>query len=122
MFAVIKTGGKQYKVAPGDTITIEKLPTADQGVTFSEVLLLGGEKTVVGQPTVAGAKVTAEVVASGRGAKIRVFKYQAKSHWSRTHGHRQELTQVRIKDIVSENGKKSSAVKEERRGTEVPLN
>lgn len=99
MFAVIRTGGKQYKVAPGDTITIEKIPSADKGVSFDEVLLISGEKTLVGKPTVAGAKVTAEVIGQGRGEKIRVFKYQAKSHWSRTHGHRQELTQVRIKDI-----------------------
>lgn len=99
MFAVIRTGGKQYKVSPGDTITVEKLPTSEKAVSFEEVLLVSNEKTFIGKPLVSGAKVTAEVVSQGRGEKIRVFKYQAKSHWAKTRGHRQSLTQVKIKDI-----------------------
>lgn len=107
MFAIIRTGGKQYKVAPGDTIAVEKLDAPKKEVDFGEVLLLGGDKVLVGHPTVSGASVKAEVLSNFRGEKIRVFKYQAKSHWSRTHGHRQALTQVKIKDIV-ESSKLSS--------------
>ena len=99
MFAVIRTGGKQYKVSPGDTITIEKLDASKKEVLFDEVLLYAGEKTVVGKPLVAGVKVTGEVVRNLRGDKIRVFKYQAKSQWNKTIGHRQSLTEVKIKDI-----------------------
>lgn len=101
MFAIIKTGGKQYKVAPGDQLTIEKLPGADKTVTFEDVLLVGGDKVAVGQPTVLGAKVTAEVIGNLRGDKIRVYKYQAKSQWSKTRGHRQNMTQIKIKEISS---------------------
>lgn len=104
-FAVIRTGGKQYRVSPGDTITIEKLSTAEKGVTFSDVLLTSGDVVVVGDPNVPGVTVTGEIVSQGRGEKLRVFKYKAKSHWSKTRGHRQELTQVRIKDIVHETKK-----------------
>lgn len=99
MFAVIRTGGKQYKVSPGDTITIERLTAEKKDVTFDEVLLLSGDKTVVGKPLVSGVRVTGQVVRDLRGDKIRVFKYQAKSQWSRTIGHRQALTEVKIKDI-----------------------
>lgn len=101
MLAVIRTGGKQYKVAPGDTITIERLNHDGKKVVFEDVLLIDGDKTVVGKPVVAGAAVTAELVGDLRGEKIRVFKYQAKSHWAKTIGHRQELTQVKIKDIAT---------------------
>lgn len=98
MFAVIRTGGKQYKVSPGQVLTIEKL-TAAGPVEFNEVLLVGGEKTSVGQPLVKDASVKAEVVRQLKGEKIKVFKYHPKAHWNRTKGHRQELTQVRIKNI-----------------------
>lgn len=108
-FAVIRTGGKQYKVAPGDTITIEKLDTEDKGVIFSDVLLTSGEEIVVGTPNVPGVTVTGEIVAQGRGEKLRVFKYKAKSHWSKTRGHRQALTQVKIKDIVHQDKKVSKS-------------
>lgn len=99
MFAVIRTGGKQYKVTPGQVITIEKI-TAEGPVDFTEVLLVGGEKTTVGQPFVAEGVVKAEVVRQLKGEKIKVFKYHPKAHWNRTKGHRQQLTQVRIKDIT----------------------
>lgn len=105
MFAVIRTGGKQYKVAPGDVLTVEKLTAPEKEITFQDVLLVGGEKVTIGQPTVAGAKVTAEVLEQGRGEKIRVFKYQAKSHWSRTKGHRQDQTTVKIKEVLSEDAR-----------------
>lgn len=99
MFAVIRTGGKQYKVTPGQIITIEKIAT-EGPVDFTEVLLVGGEKTTIGQPLVADGVVKAEIVRQLKGEKIKVFKYHPKSHWNRTKGHRQELTQVRIKDIT----------------------
>lgn len=111
-FAVIRTGGKQYKVAPGDVVTVEKLAAPEGEVSFAEVLLVGGDKVSVGKPTVAGAKVTAEVLAQGRGEKIRVFKYQAKSHWNRTKGHRQQLTMVKIKDIVEGKSQKEKVENE----------
>lgn len=115
-FAIIRTGGKQYKVAPGDTITIEKLDTTDKVVTFRDVLLTSGDDIVVGTPNVPGVTVTAEVVAQGRGEKIRVFKFKAKSHWSKTKGHRQEMTQVKILEIVHET-KKAPNLKEVAVGT-----
>lgn len=115
-FAIIRTGGKQYKVAPGDTITIEKLDTTDKVVTFPDVLLTSGDDTVVGAPNVPGASVTAEIISQGRGEKIRVFKFKAKSHWSKTKGHRQELTQVKILEIIHET-KKASKPKEVAVGT-----
>ncbi len=112
MFAVIRTGGKQYKVAPGDILTVEKLAASEKEVAFEDVLLLGGEKVAIGQPTVAGAKVTAEVLEQGRGEKIRVFKYQAKSHWNRTKGHRQQLTRLKITDIVEGKSQKEKVKNE----------
>jgi large subunit ribosomal protein L21 len=100
MFAVIKTGGKQYKVAANDTVTIEKLEAeAGSVVTFDEVLMLGGETPVVGAPTVAGATVTAEVVEQTRGPKVIAFKKRRRKNSRRKHGHRQDLTTVRITAI-----------------------
>jgi large subunit ribosomal protein L21 len=99
MFAIIRTGGKQYKVSPGDVVTVEKLPEGKKNITFPEVLLVASEKTLIGKPLVEGAEVTGEIVRNLRGDKIRVFKYQAKSQWSKTKGHRQSLTEVKIKAI-----------------------
>ena len=102
MFAIIETGGKQYKVAPGTSLAIEKLP-ADPGETveFDHVLMLGDEDDVtVGNPLVAGAKVLAHVIEQGRGKKIIVFKYRSKSNYRRRTGHRQSLTRVRVSEIV----------------------
>ena len=101
MYAVIKTGGKQYRVAPQDIIEIEKL-AGDNGtsVEFAEVLMVGGEgEPRVGTPTVAGAKVTAEVVRQGRGEKVIIFKKRRRHTFRRKKGHRQELTTVRITGI-----------------------
>jgi len=103
MFAVIQTGGKQYKVAKDDVLTIEKLP-ADAGATieFTEVLAVGeGEGATFGTPRVAGAKVTAEVVKQTRGDKIIVFKKRRRQNSRRKNGHRQDLTVVKITGIVA---------------------
>jgi large subunit ribosomal protein L21 len=100
MFAVIKTGGKQYKVAADDVITIEKVAgEAGEAVTFTEVLLVGGETTVVGAPTVAGASVTGTVVEQGRAKKVIIFKKRRRKSWRRKEGHRQEQTTVKITAI-----------------------
>lgn len=101
MYAIIKTGGKQYKVAEGDTIYVEKLEAAvDDAVTFDRVLTVvtdGGVK--VGKPLVDGAKVTGKVLQQGKEKKILVFKYKAKSNYRRRQGHRQPYTKVSIEKI-----------------------
>lgn len=101
MYAIIETGGKQYRVAEGDVLTIEKLEVAEgQTVDFDRVLTVVKEgDVVIGKPLVANAKVTAEVVAHGKGKKILVFKYKAKSNYRRRQGHRQPFTKVRIDKI-----------------------
>jgi len=102
MFAVIKTGGKQYRVAADDVIEIEKLAVkAGEIVTFP-VLMLGGDKTVIGAPMVAGAAVAAEVVAEVRGAKVIAFKKRRRKNSRRKRGHRQLLTVVRITEILTD--------------------
>jgi large subunit ribosomal protein L21 len=101
MYAIIQTGGKQYRVAEGDVLTIEKLE-AEEGdvVEFDQVLTVVKEgKVVVGKPVVEGAKVTAKVEAQGKGKKILVFKYKAKSNYRRRKGHRQPYTKVVIEKI-----------------------
>ena len=101
MFAVIETGGKQYKVSEGDEIFVEKLGAEDGAViTFDKVLAVSGESLSVGAPYVSGAKVEATVVKSGRGKKIYVFKYKAKKNEKKKIGHRQAYTKVRITSIV----------------------
>jgi large subunit ribosomal protein L21 len=101
MYAVIKTGGKQYRVAPGENIKIEQLQ-ADVGATIvlDEVLMVAdGEAVSVGTPTLAGAKVSATVVAHGRGPKIRIFKMRRRKHYQKTQGHRQNYTEIRVDAI-----------------------
>jgi large subunit ribosomal protein L21 len=103
MFAVIKTGGKQYRVAANDLLKVEKL-TGNAGdiVEFNEVLMVGeGEGAVVGAPTVAGALVTAHVVEQGRAAKVIAFKKRRRQNSKRTRGHRQHLTTIRIAEILT---------------------
>ena len=101
VFAVIETGGKQYKVSEGDEIFVEKLGAEDGAViTFDKVLAVSGESLSVGAPYVSGAKVEATVVKSGRGKKIYVFKYKAKKNEKKKIGHRQAYTKVRITSIV----------------------
>ncbi|WP_338547979.1 50S ribosomal protein L21 [Roseovarius phycicola] len=109
MFAVLKTGGKQYKVQSGDMLRVEKL-AADAGekVQFNEVLMLGGDKPVVGAPFVAGAAVQAEVVDQIKGDKVIHFVKRRRKHGSkRTKGHRQQLTVLRVTDILEKGGDKS---------------
>jgi large subunit ribosomal protein L21 len=103
MYAVIKTGGKQYRVAANDTLIIEKVPgEAGATVEFTEVLMLGGEgEAKVGKPMIEGAKVTAEVVEQGRAKKVIAFKKRRRKNSRRKRGHRQEQTTVRIKDIIA---------------------
>lgn len=101
MYAIIKTGGKQYKVAEGESIVIEKLEVEEGGsVTFDEVLaVVDGEEVKIGRPTVKGAKVTGTVEKNGKGPKIRVFKYKSKKNYRRRIGHRQPFTKVKIDKI-----------------------
>jgi large subunit ribosomal protein L21 len=101
MYAIIKTGGKQYRVAEGDQIFVEKLAgEVDSEVVFDEVLAVVNEGDCrVGTPVVEGAKVTAKVVAQGKEKKILVFKYKAKANYRRRQGHRQPFTKVVIEKI-----------------------
>jgi len=100
MYAVIETGGKQLKVEVGQEIFVEKLPVeAEETYTFDKVLMLGGKKTVVGTPYVAGANVKAKVIKNGRGKKLIVFKYKAKNNDARKKGHRQAYTKLVIESI-----------------------
>ena len=99
MFAIVKTGGKQYRVEPGLKLRVEKLD-AEPGATVElPGLRLGGEKTVVGTPVVEGASVVAEVLGPGRGKKILVSKFKAKVQYRRKKGHRQPYTELLIKEI-----------------------
>ena len=99
-FAVIKTGGKQYKVQEGDTLSVEKLDHKDNKVIFDEVLLWSGDKDLkVGKPLVSGAKVEAKVLEDGKGDKKMVFRYKAKTRRRKKKGHRQPYTKVQITKI-----------------------
>jgi len=102
MYAIIKTGGKQYRVKAGEQVRVEAL-AAEVGATVSleEVLLVGtGDGVKVGAPMVSGAKVKATVVSHGRGDKVKIFKLRRRKHYQRTQGHRQSYTELRIDDIV----------------------
>ena len=104
MYAVIRTGGKQYKVAPEDVLQIEKIDgAAGDAVQFADVLMIGGEgEPAVGAPLVAGAAVSAEVVEQGRGPKVIIFKKRRRQNYRRKKGHRQDLTTVRILEIFTD--------------------
>jgi large subunit ribosomal protein L21 len=101
MYAIIETGGKQYRVSEGDVITIEKLEAGEgETVEFDRVLTVVKDGSVtIGKPVVSGAKVTGKVEAHGKGKKILVFKYKAKSNYRRRQGHRQPFTKVVIEKI-----------------------
>ncbi|MEO5646237.1 MAG: 50S ribosomal protein L21 [Candidatus Paceibacterota bacterium] len=103
-FAVIKTGGKQYRVSVGDTITIEKfkdVSTKGDAVSFDEVLLMdNGAETTIGTPMISGAVVTGEVVLVGRSQKVMVIKYKQKSRYMKKNGHRQPFIKVKINSIA----------------------
>ena len=100
-FAIVKTGGKQYKVAVGEKLKIETItPAADGSVVFNEVLLVAeGDKVKVGTPFVDGATVTAKLVQQGRARKVIVFKYHSKARYKKKNGHRQQFTEVEITGI-----------------------
>jgi len=102
-FAVIQTGGKQYKVSEGDEIMIETLESKKEGdkIAFSEVLLTGSDKeTTVGAPLVSGKKVEGIILAEGKSAKVSVVRFKAKSRWRKNKGHRQPFMKVRIEKIT----------------------
>ena len=102
MYAVIKTGGKQYKVAPGEKLKVEQIP-ADVGaqVVLDQVLLVGESDNVrLGQPVLAGASVQATVVAHGRHDKVKIFKMRRRKHYQKHQGHRQNYTELKIDTIV----------------------
>lgn len=100
MYAIIKTGGKQLKVEAGSVIYVEKLPqAAGEKVTFDQVVLVGGEQTVVGKPFVAGATVTGTVEKQGRSRKVVTYKYKPKKHQHTKQGHRQPYTKVVIDQV-----------------------
>lgn len=102
-YAIIKTGGKQYRVAEGDVIEVEKLDTeAGQEQIFQDVLLIAnGDKLNIGSPTVAGAQVTAEVVDQFKGEKVIAFKFKRRKGYHRTVGHRRQMTRLKIKSITA---------------------
>lgn len=103
MYAIIETGGKQYRVQEGDVITVEKLNVeAGQAVAFDNVLVLAGDELKVGAPYVEGAKVFGEVVENGKGKKVVIFKYKAKKDYRKKQGHRQPYTMVKITSLNGE--------------------
>ncbi len=111
MFAVVKTGGKQYRVAEGDVIKVEKLEgEAGKNITLDEVLMIGDDKGVkVGEPLLKGANVTAEVLEQKKDKKITVFKKKRRHNYRRKKGHRQEITVLRVKAIAATAAKKAPA-------------
>jgi large subunit ribosomal protein L21 len=101
MYAVIKTGGKQYRVNAGERIKVEKL-VAEVGdtVTLDQILMVSdGEKTTIGSPIIKGATVKATVVSHGRGDKVMIFKFRRRKHYRKTQGHRQSFTEIKIEAI-----------------------
>lgn len=102
MYAIIATGGKQYRVSEGDQIRVETLPAnAGDTVNFDQVLLVGeGENVKIGAPYVEGCKVTGEVVTHGRGKKVRIIKMRRRKHYRKQMGHRQNFTEIKINAIT----------------------
>jgi large subunit ribosomal protein L21 len=112
MFAVIRTGGKQYRVAAEDVIKVEKVK-GDPGeiVQFGEVLVVGGDNVTLGVPTIAGASVAAEVLEQGRGPKVIAFKKRRRKNSRRRRGHRQEFTLIRVTEILTDGAKPTIAAR-----------
>ncbi|MFO0675179.1 MAG: 50S ribosomal protein L21 [Polyangiaceae bacterium] len=101
MYAVFKTGGKQYKVAQGEKLRVEKLPgNVGDTITFDEVLLIGGDSLKIGQPVVKGAKVQAKITAQDRAKKVIIFKFRRRKNYRRKAGHRQPFTALEVTSIV----------------------
>jgi large subunit ribosomal protein L21 len=112
MYAVIKTGGKQYKVSPGEKLKVEQIP-ADVGteIVIDQVLAVGnGDQFKVGVPLVAGATVSATILSHGRGDKVRIFKMRRRKHYQKRQGHRQNYTELFIGGIASELGEAKAEV------------
>jgi len=102
MYAIIAAGGKQYRVSQGDVIYIDKVNQEDNSTISFDVLMVGGEgKTLVGTPTVSGAKVEGKVVSQVKGEKIRIYKYKSKKNYHRRAGHRQPYTKVEITAVLA---------------------
>jgi large subunit ribosomal protein L21 len=101
MYAVIKTGGKQYRVTEGQKLRVERLPgNLGDALNFDQVLMVGGDATTIGQPLVGGASVSAEIVGQDRGKKIIVFKLKRRKNYRRKQGHRQPYTELKITGIT----------------------
>src|SRR3954469_1293532 len=115
MFAVIKTGGKQYRVAADDKLKVEKV-AGEPGeiIQFGEVLVVGGDNVTLGNPTISGASVAAEVVAQDRGPKVIAFKKRRRKNSRRKRGHRQEFTLIRITEILTDGAKPTVAARPKR--------
>src|SRR5207248_199435 len=115
MFAVIKTGGKQYRVAAEDKLKVEKV-AGEPGeiIQFGEVLVVGGDNVTLGSPTVSGASVAAEVLDQGRGPKVIAFKKRRRKNSRRKRGHRQEITLIRITEILTDGAKPTVAARPKR--------
>ena len=115
MFAVIRTGGKQYRVAAEDVIKVDKVRgNPGEIVQFGEVLVVGGDSITLGQPTIAGASVAAEVIEQGRGPKIIAFKKRRRKNSRRRRGHRQEFTLLRVTEILTDGAKPSQTARPKR--------
>jgi large subunit ribosomal protein L21 len=116
MFAVIRTGGKQYRVAAEDVVRVDKIKgTPGEIVQFGDVLVVGGDNITLGQPTIAGTSVAAEVLEQGRGPKIIVFKKRRRKNSRRKRGHRQEFTLVRVTEILTDGAKPTKLPQRERK-------
>lgn len=112
MFAIVQSGGKQYRVSEGDVLRLESLQAEPGDTVDLPVMLLGGDAVQVGTPLVDGASVRAEVLSHGRGDKITVYKFKAKSNYRRKNGHRQHFTEVRITEILGAGGGAEAAAVE----------
>ena len=112
MYAVIKTGGKQYRVAADDVLKVEKVK-GDLGeiIQFGEVLVVGGDNVTLGVPTISGATVAAEVLEQGRGDKVIAFKKRRRKNSRRKRGHRQEFTLVRVTEILTDGAKPTKSAR-----------
>lgn len=121
MFAVFKTGGKQYRVAAEDMLKVDKVKgEPGEIVEFGEVLVVGGDSVTLGAPTIAGATVAAEVIEQGRGAKIIAFKKRRRKNSRRKIGHRQEFTLLRITEILTDGKKPSKEVQPRKKSAPKP--
>ncbi len=113
MYAVIKTGGKQYRVTPGERLKVEKLEgDVGSSVTIDKVLMLAdGENVTIGSPLIEGASVEATVLSHGRGDKVMIFKFRRRKHYRKTQGHRQSYTEIQIGEFGASSTKKAKPAK-----------